>query len=168
MDHVHACWRIVSVKNCISIICRIVFDLQQKNVVGWSWSKMRIIHYITKDHKQRNNLFWIIDFWSTVVCEIQTKQMEKARLWRRRKSRWRNPTLTVLPASLALCFSLSTLSLPPAGLTSTSLSTRALPPSPPPEISTDLAAVAMAMMVAVRTICCWVSEQALASAGEWG
>lgn len=73
-----------------------------------------------------------------------------------------------LPAYLALCFSLSILSLPPAGLTSMSHSTRAPPLSPPPEISTDLAAVAMVMAMAVGTTCCWVSEEARASEGELG
>lgn len=59
-------------------------------------------------------------------------------------------------------------SLPPAGMTSTSHSTRAPPLSPPPEISTDLAAVAMVMAMAVGTTCCWVSEEARASEGELG
>lgn len=105
---------------------------------------------------------------SEIKLGVTRKQMEKARPWRRRNSRWRNPNLTALPASPALCSSLSTLSLPPAGMTSTSHSTRAPPPSPPPEISTDLAAVAMVMAMAVGTTCCWVSEEARASEGELG
>lgn len=73
-----------------------------------------------------------------------------------------------LPPSLTLCSSLSPLSLPPAGLTSTSHSTRALL-SPLPEISTDLAAaVAMVMAMAGETTCCWVSAEAQASEGELG
>lgn len=40
--------------------------------------------------------------------------MEKAKPRRRGNSRWRNPNLTALPASHALCSSLSTLSLPPS------------------------------------------------------
>lgn len=75
--------------------------------------------------------------------------------------------LTGPTASLAFCSSLSTLFLPPAGLTSTSPSTRASLLSPP-EISTDLAVIAMVLGMTVETACCWVSEEAQASEGELG
>lgn len=76
------------------------------------------------------------------------------------------PSLPALPALLsALLY--QPLSLRPAGLASSILSTRS-PPPPPPEISSDPVAVAMAVMMAVATTCCWASEEARASGGAWG
>lgn len=72
-----------------------------------------------------------------------------------------------LPPFLSAFLHQSSPSLP-AGLTSTSRTTRAPPPWPPLEISTDLAPVAMVILMTVGTACFLASEEAQASEEEWG